>query len=304
MSVTRERFEQGMTYAEYKAQMTRNRERLEENERTLALDADDVAFFTALPAPRHVLVLAEDWCGDVINNLPVLARLAKESGKLDVRIFLRDQNLDIMEQYLKDGQHRSIPVFAFFDEEFRPVGHWIERPARISELQGAFIGELFASDPAFAGIAPGTPPGELPEAARARLGGAFAAFRAEHRDASDREVVRELRELLGGAPAAAAPTRIEELRRRAQAAKQRTARPVKVAITYCSVCGYEPQTLELANALMREFVYDLSAIELIPWQDGTFDVTVDGELVHSMARDGGFPENETVIRAVRERLTA
>lgn len=301
MSVTRERFEQGMSYAEYKAQMTRNRERLEENERTVALDDGDVAFFRGLP-PRHALVLAEDWCGDVINNLPVLARLAEASGNLDVRVFLRDQNLDIMDQYLKDGQHRSIPVFAFFDEEFRPVGHWIERPAKVSELSAAFRAELFASDPAFAGVDPATPFGELSEPVRNRLMEAMGGFRAEHRDLSDREVVRELRELLGGAPVAAAPTRIEELRRRAEAAKQRAARPVKVAITYCSVCGYEPQTLELTNALMREFIYDVSSIELIPWQDGTFDVTVDGELVHSMARDGGFPEHDTVIRAVRERL--
>ena len=81
-------------------------------------------------------------------------------------------------------------------------------------------------------------------------------------------------------------------------------RPVKVSITYCAECGYEPPTLALAGALMKEFLYDLSSIELIPWHDGSFDVSVGGELVHSMYREGGFPEHETIIRAVRERLTA
>lgn len=81
-----------------------------------------------------------------------------------------------------------------------------------------------------------------------------------------------------------------------------TSRPVKVRIVYCASCGYEPQTLELASALMRTFLYDIAAIELIPWQDGAFDVAVDGQLVHSMIRDGGFPEHETIIGAVRERL--
>ena len=57
-------------------------------------------------------------------------------------------------------------------------------------------------------------------------------------------------------------------------------RPVKVTITYCSECGYEPQTLALADALMREFRHELSAIELIPWYDGSFDVSVNGERVH------------------------
>ena len=80
------------------------------------------------------------------------------------------------------------------------------------------------------------------------------------------------------------------------------AKPVKVTITYCAECGYEPQTLALADALMRAFAHDLSSIELIPWYQGSFDVSVAGELVHSMYRDGGFPEHQTVIEAVRSQL--
>ena len=78
--------------------------------------------------------------------------------------------------------------------------------------------------------------------------------------------------------------------------------PVKVKITYCAECGYEPQTLDLAKALMLEFGAELSSIELIPWDSGTFDVSVDGELVHSMRREGGFPEHDVVKRAIRTKL--
>ena len=175
MSVTRERFEQGMSYVDYKAQMTRNRERLEENERLVDFAPEDVAYFHSLTAPVHLLVLGEDWCGDVINNLPVIARLAQASDKINVRIFLRDQNLDIMDQYLKEEKYRSIPVVVAFDEDFRELGYWIERPSEISELSGKMTSELYSSDPAFAGIAPGTSPGELPEAARARMMQAYGA---------------------------------------------------------------------------------------------------------------------------------
>jgi selenoprotein W-related protein len=79
---------------------------------------------------------------------------------------------------------------------------------------------------------------------------------------------------------------------------------VKVRITYCAECGYEPQTLDLAKALMLEFGAQLSSIELIPWDSGTFDVSVGGDLVHSMRREGGFPEHATIKDAVRARLTA
>lgn len=80
------------------------------------------------------------------------------------------------------------------------------------------------------------------------------------------------------------------------------AKPVKVTITYCAACGYDPQALDLAGALLREFVYDIATIELVPWDEGSFDVSVAGRLVHSMMREGGFPEHATIIGAVREQL--
>ena len=53
---------------------------------------------------------------------------------------------------------------------------------------------------------------------------------------------------------------------------------------------------------MYEFGAQLSAIELIPWESGAFDVSVAGDVVHSMKRDGGFPDQATVKSAVRARL--
>ncbi|MDO8506400.1 MAG: thioredoxin family protein, partial [Candidatus Limnocylindria bacterium] len=75
MTLTKERFEKGLTYDAYKAAMSRNRERVEENERRVALDPEAVRFFKSLPKPVNVVVLAEDWCADVIANLPVLGCL-------------------------------------------------------------------------------------------------------------------------------------------------------------------------------------------------------------------------------------
>jgi hypothetical protein len=143
-----------------------------------------------------MLVLTEDWCEPAIGNLPVLARLAAKSGRLNLRCFLRDQNPDLMDQFLKDGLHRAIPTIVFFDCDFHQLGIWIERPAVIADKQGQLMRELFAADPALAGVTPGTPIPQLPEAARLPLIQALKAFRAETRDLSDREVVREIRELI------------------------------------------------------------------------------------------------------------
>src|SRR4051812_27261125 len=168
MSLTKERFASGMTYEAYKAAMSRNRDRVEANEDRVKTDPDTVRFFRSLPRPVNVVVLAEDWCGDVIANLPVLGVLAREVGdKLNVRIFYRDQNLDLMERWLNQGKFQSIPVFAFFDEDMRELGHWIERPASVTELRSQKRLEVFAKDPAYG--SPDAPVDQLPEDVRGRL---------------------------------------------------------------------------------------------------------------------------------------
>ncbi len=194
MSVTRERFEQGMTYDEFKAQMTRNQERFVANEQQLALDPADVAAFKSLPHPLNVLVIAEDWCGDVINNLPILGRLAAESGKLNLRVFLRDQNPDLMDQYLNQGKFRSIPVFAFFDDQFREIGRFIERPASVTERSAQRRLEMYARHPEFG--SPDASISELPEEIRTRLAEETAAWREEIRPANNQDVVRDLRAIV------------------------------------------------------------------------------------------------------------
>ena len=193
MTIDRARFEQGMTYDAYKAQMTRNRERLEENEKRVDLGKEDLAAFRALPHPVKVLVLAEDWCGDVVANLPVLGRLAKESGKLDVRILLRDQNDDIMQRYLNKGQFKSIPVFVFLDDDFKELGHWIERPASVTEIRAKKRKEIFASHPEFG--SPDAPVDALPEETRVRLQAELAKMRDDTTKFANAEVIRELREI-------------------------------------------------------------------------------------------------------------
>src|SRR5690242_5309489 len=111
--------------------MTKNKERFEEYYQNVPISAAALDTFKRLPKPLDVLVIAEDWCGDVINNMPTLGKIAKESGKLNLHVFLRDQTLDIMNQYLNQGKFMSIPVFVFFDEEMRELGRFTERPAAV-----------------------------------------------------------------------------------------------------------------------------------------------------------------------------
>ena len=193
MAVTRERFNQGMTYDEFKNWMSRNRDRIEGYERKVEIKPDDLAFFKNLRSPLDVLVIGADWCYDVLTNLPVLARLAQESGKLNLRIFERDENPDLRDQYL-NGPYQSIPVFVFFDENFNEIGHWIERPKSVTQLRAEKRRETYGTDPQFG--SPDAPVDQLPEEIRTRLQAAIQSSREETVPWANSEVIRELRELV------------------------------------------------------------------------------------------------------------
>ena len=146
--VTPERFESGLTWQQYFAdKVIRNRDKFQYNyDQTRISDEDAVALraLVALPnGPARVLVLGEDWCPDVFRGLPVIVRIAEAAG-MELRVFPRDDNLDIMSEFLKEGEHQSIPTAVFYTRDHRYICHWIERPAKanaeMGEMQRLFEG--------------------------------------------------------------------------------------------------------------------------------------------------------------------
>ena len=125
-----ERYESAPTFAEYLAGVVRNRELWHGvYERARAPD-DLVAAARAIPGSWRLLALSEDWCGDAVNTLPVVARLAEAAG-WDLRVLRRDDNADLMDAHLTNGRSRSIPVVIVYDEHLREIGWWGPRPGEI-----------------------------------------------------------------------------------------------------------------------------------------------------------------------------
>jgi thiol-disulfide isomerase/thioredoxin len=200
MAVTQERFNEGLTYQQYVDQMTQNKERFIENEGKVQLKPDDVAAFRNLPEKLNTLVIAEDWCGDVIAGLPVLGKLAEESGKLNIRVFLRDQNEDLINQYLKDGKFKSIPVIVFFDQQMRELGHFIERPAAQTAEAAEARNAFFAAHPEY--NAPQNADfGALSPEARQAWGAENTKLRGARAAAWNQLLVDDLKKIVSGVPA-------------------------------------------------------------------------------------------------------
>jgi len=134
--ITLERFAKGKTFQQYLESGIRNRELFERNYKDLKISDDQAARLKALAAkpngPHHIVVIGEDWCPDVYRGAGVAQRIAEALG-VEMRYFERDQNKDMIQPYLKDGEFESIPVFVIYDRDHREITHFIERPVLANE---------------------------------------------------------------------------------------------------------------------------------------------------------------------------
>lgn len=148
--VTPQRFQQGFNYRDYINQIKVNKGRFDGFYNGFHLTPEDAAFFQELAGrpngPAKMLVLGEDWCGDVVRGLPVLAKIAEAAG-MEMSIFPRELNLDIMNEFLKEGQYQSIPCAVFYTRSHRYICHWIERPATAEREMGEIEQAIRAENP-------------------------------------------------------------------------------------------------------------------------------------------------------------
>ena len=131
------RFLAAPTFAEFVASAQANAELWATFARRAQVAQAAVERAAAVAGRWHLLVLNEDWCGDAVNTLPYLARLAELAPNLALRVLGRDANPDLMDAHLTNGA-RSIPLAILYDEHWTPRGRWGPRPV---PLQTWALGE-------------------------------------------------------------------------------------------------------------------------------------------------------------------
>lgn len=126
------RFESALSFAEFVEQAQVNAPLWRDNYRLGRLPADAAARLAALPGRWHLLVIMEDWCGDAVNTVPLLARLAELAPNVDLRVVRRDENPDLIDAHLTNGSS-AIPIVLVLDDEFDESGSWGPRPAALQQ---------------------------------------------------------------------------------------------------------------------------------------------------------------------------
>ena len=84
------------------------------------------------------LVLTESWCGDAAPSLPVMNKFTEMTPNLKLGILLRDENLELMEQFKTEGS-LSIPKLIAIDHSSGEVmGEWGPRPSKATAMAREF----------------------------------------------------------------------------------------------------------------------------------------------------------------------
>ncbi len=129
--ITKTRYYAGETFADFLARPTVNHELWIGITHRVVIPVEYSARVEALHGHWHLLVLSEDWCGDAVNIVPIVAKLADSVSNMDLRILARDENLDIMDAHLTNGRSRSIPIVILLNDKFQECGWWGPRPREL-----------------------------------------------------------------------------------------------------------------------------------------------------------------------------
>jgi len=274
--VTSARFDQGLTYKDFLAAATVNRDKFEQNYENPVLTEDDLAFFrksSELPdGPRKLLAIAEAWCGDVYRELPSAVRIAESAG-MDVRVFLRDENPDIMDEFLSNnGKSRAIPVFVFYTADTKYIAHFTERSA------SAHVGLALAMGQAKAklGLPPSASFGNPSESGATSVSSGSdiedsAAYRSMAKRCNQRDT-----STVGDRPAPA--ERFGMMR--GESVKDQSVIPIVYTIRGCDSCVkllkkwdaegrvYDERRVELSQATLDEARRYGQLVPIVVWPDG------------------------------------
>ncbi|HEX7051686.1 MAG TPA: thioredoxin family protein [Longimicrobiales bacterium] len=143
MTVKRERFREGYTWAEWLEVLGADAQRWCERYDATAL-GELRADYQAVPTPRSVLCIVDRAGLDTTETVPRIVRACEQAGAgggVDVRILPAERGGDVLGQYVVEGA-RAVPLCVVFDDAWLQVGVWGPRPRAAQEFLDGLRADL------------------------------------------------------------------------------------------------------------------------------------------------------------------
>ncbi|WP_298477302.1 thioredoxin family protein [uncultured Maribacter sp.] len=126
-----------------------NDRRMKRLDKTIKIGDESALKIKSLEKKVTWLVLTESWCGDAAQTMPVMNKMAELNENIDFRVVQRDQNLELMNQFLSNGT-LSIPKLIMVDSETNEViNEWGSRPKVATKMVQDFKKEHGGLTPEF-----------------------------------------------------------------------------------------------------------------------------------------------------------
>lgn len=111
-----------------------NETRMNRLDKTIHVPDEIIAQLKSLKKEYTWLVLAEGWCGDAAQIVPILFKMASVTDKIDLRFVFRDENEGLMNCFLTNGA-KSIPKVIILDKQNNELkASWGARPEGAANL--------------------------------------------------------------------------------------------------------------------------------------------------------------------------
>ncbi|ARV15264.1 thioredoxin family protein [Polaribacter sp. SA4-12] len=125
-----------------------NDRRMKRLDKTIKVSEETIAEMNTISEPQTWLVIAEGWCGDAAQNLPVINKIAETSNLIDFKVVLRDDNEDLMNLFLTNGG-KAIPKLIALDKDNNVIDTWGPRPTVASKMVADYKAEHGVIDAKF-----------------------------------------------------------------------------------------------------------------------------------------------------------
>ncbi|MCI2229268.1 thioredoxin family protein [Polaribacter sp. MSW13] len=125
-----------------------NDRRMKRLDKTIKISEETSKEIQSIKEPQIWLVLTEGWCGDAAQNLPVIHKMAALNENIELKIVLRDENLDLMDSFLTNGG-RAIPKLIALDNNNNVINSWGPRPTVATKMVADYKAEHGSLDPQF-----------------------------------------------------------------------------------------------------------------------------------------------------------
>ncbi|CAM1359773.1 Thioredoxin [Tenacibaculum soleae] len=125
-----------------------NDKRMQRLDKTIKISEETIAKLKDISEPQTWLVISEGWCGDAAQNLPVINKIAEENNNIKLQVVLRDENLELMDNFLTNGG-RAIPKLIALDKNNEVINTWGPRPDIATKMVADYKAEKGALDADF-----------------------------------------------------------------------------------------------------------------------------------------------------------